>query len=93
MSKFGTCKFAHQIQEKWLIPYGPDPDYSHPHTKPPVEEHIILPEDYTCQWLDQHGTLPPPIKRMNGGFKIRKADCDNCPHYAPASNWGRDQNA
>ena len=51
MTKLGTCKWAHQIQEMWRL--SADPDYSHPH-KPATEEHVLLPEEYTCQWLDRH---------------------------------------
>lgn len=83
MSKLGTCRWGYQIQEMWRTRGGLD--YSHPHT-PPHKTHEVLPEAYTCQWLDQHDheRLPPPIKRRNGGFDIRDTDCDACTHYEPA---------
>lgn len=84
MTKLGTCKWAYQIQEMWRLPLAPD--YSHPH-KPAKDEHIALPERYTCDWLRQHLPLPPPIMRMHGGFMIRDGDCDSCDRYEPASNW------
>lgn len=70
MSKFGTCRWAHQIQKKWII----HPDGS--------ETEVSMPsEDYTCQWLDGAGALPPPIKRQNGAFAIRPTDCARCERY------------
>jgi hypothetical protein len=87
MSKYGTCKWAYQIQEMWIVPRA-GLDYSHPHTRSPAPERVTLPDQYTCQWLEQFGPLPSAIARMNGGFRVRASDCDACPHYEPASNWG-----
>lgn len=81
MSRLGTCKHSHQIQEMWLIPLSPD--YSHPHTGSNAE-HVTAPEEYTCQWLDGAGDLPPPIKRQHGGFSLRPTDCDNCTRFEAA---------
>lgn len=86
MSKTGTCRWTHQIQEMWRI-RGGLLDYSHPHT-PKAAEHVVMPDgQYTCQWLDQYGrdSLPPAIKRYNGAFQLRDGDCDACPHYVPAA--------
>ena len=45
MSKIGTCRWTHQVQELWRVP-------EHPHQR---EEHVTLPEGrYSCQWLNQY---------------------------------------
>ncbi len=83
MSRLGTCKHTHQIQEMWLIPM-----HRQPHE--PTEQHVTLPDEYTCQWLDTAGDLPPPIRRMHGGFTLKPTDCDNCSRYESASvEWKR----
>lgn len=67
MSRLGTCRHAFQTQEAYVM----------------AEQTVRIdqPEDYTCQWLDTAGLLPPPINRMHGGFSIRESDCDACPRY------------
>lgn len=84
MSRLGTCRHAYQIQEQWVIDVGPD--YSHPHSPKKTERHEVMPEEYTCQWLEQHEPLPPPIKRRHGGIDLREGDCEQCPHYEPAAS-------
>lgn len=80
MSRFGTCRYAHQIQEVWLIPV-----HHQPHE--PAETHIAMPEgEYTCQWLDTAGDLPPPVRRIHGGLGIRPTDCDECPAFDAAAD-------
>lgn len=76
MSKLGTCRHSHQIQEMWRIAMRRQPHE-------PAEEHVLLPEEYTCQWLDTAGDLPPPIKRRHGGFDLRAGDCDECARFQP----------
>lgn len=43
----------------------------------PVVNH----DQYTCEWLAGHNPLPPPIRRMAGGFCITGDDCDRCSRY------------
>lgn len=78
MSRLGTCKHCYQIQEAYIVPL-----HRQPHE--PKETRIDLPEEYTCQWLDGAGALPPPIKRANGGFDLRESDCDACERYEAAA--------
>jgi len=79
MSRLGTCRHAYQIQDMWRVPLS-----HHPHEA--AEQHRALPEGkYTCQWLDTAGDLPPPIRRMHGGFALRERNCDGCARHAPAA--------
>lgn len=72
MSRLGTCRWAHQIQEMWRIP-------TQPHQR---VEHIVMPEgEYTCQWLDGLVPLPPPLARRHGGIDIQADDCNACKRY------------
>lgn len=85
MSRIGTCRWCYQIQEMWRIVHD-GLDYSHPHTPSRRETHVVLPEgEYTCQWLDCAGPLPPPVARRHGGLDVRAGDCDACDRYEPVS--------
>jgi hypothetical protein len=70
MNRFGTCRHTFQIQEV----YAEDGR----------QKVVDTTEDYTCQYLDSLGKLPPPVARANGSFAIRREDCDRCPRYEPA---------
>lgn len=74
MSRFGTCRWAYQIQEMWA---GADPER--------MTRVIDTSNEYTCQWLDSVGDLPPPIRRRHGGMEIRPEDCDACSRYEAVS--------
>lgn len=76
MSRLGTCKYSFEIQEMYRIPVS-----DQPHDR---SERVVDPQQYTCQWLDTAGPLPPPVKRMQGGFCLRDTDCDECPRYQAA---------
>lgn len=74
MNRFGTCRWAFQIQEMWS---GSDPGS--------MSRVIDTTDEYICQWLDSVGALPPPVRRKHGGLDIRREDCDACSRYeAPA---------
>ena len=74
MSRLGTCRWAYQIQEMWR---GEDLES--------LKRVADTTDEYTCQWLDQFGQLPPPIRRQHGGFSVRATDCDACPRYTEPS--------
>ena len=78
MARLGTCRHCWQIQVMYRVPL-----HRQPHE--PAETRIDQPEEYTCQWLDTAGVLPPPVQRMAGGFLLRPSDCDECPRYEVVS--------
>ena len=80
MSRLGTCRHCHQIQERWIVS-------AHRQPHEPAEIHETQPESYTCQWLDAAGDLPPAISRWNGGFDLRDGDCEACSRYEPAGGF------
>jgi hypothetical protein len=79
MTRNGTCKHTYQHQEVSSMPEHKDP------LDPKSWSHEIMPEVYTCTWLDARDALPPPVARWKHTAQLRDGDCDTCPHYTPAA--------
>ncbi len=80
MDKFGTCRWAWQIQVMYSFPA-----HDVPSTETELEKFCVVytTDSYNCQFLDSIGRdkLPPPVLRAHGGFAVRREDCDGCPCY------------